>query len=325
MEGLIRDLLDQLGASLDPPPSHIPCPGINLLGILTTPPGTLSAPLLSKGTFVWHAHDGWAPLDALEIERWLVDATQGTHWLLSEREIRMDRQPNRTGVTYDLWGPERFAQWLGQAILNGDLNASLPENIPGSIQDPNVEQEEVLDRRIGMPEISETNALRPCINLDSVLEGFELKNVDPRPVLLCARIWSITGILRGPEDAAERQWWQLLEDPFSGEINHLGDIEILDFVPSLQRIEPPIWEDESELAPRLAAFCEERRHYTVTESSGSNQVQGSVLHWWKLDPSSAEMTPRLALLPAWQIRIPQRGMALIHGLSGQIIQMPQSS
>ena len=44
-------------------------------------------------------------------------------------------------------------------------------------------------------------------------------------------------------------------------------------------------------------------------------------HWWKLDPSSAEMTPRLALLPAWQIRIPERGIALIHGLNGQLIPM----
>jgi hypothetical protein len=236
--------------------------------------------------------------------------------------IRIDRQPHRGGVTYELWGPERFAQWLGEAVLNGDLNATLPENLPASFNDPKVESEDVLEQRIAMPDVKETNALRPCINLDSVLQRLELTNVEPRPVLLCARIWSITGILRGPEDAAERQWWQLLEDPFADEIDHLGNAEILDFIPALQRIEPSSWEEESELAPRLAALCEERRHYTVTESSGSNQVQGSVLHWWKLDPSSAEMIPRLALIPAWQIRIPQRGMALIHGLTGQIMQMP---
>ena len=87
-------------------------------------------------------------------------------------------------------------------------------------------------------------------------------------------------------------------------------------------MEPQLWVDESEIAPKLASLCEERRHYTVTESSGSSQVQGSVLHWWKLDPSSAEMTPRLALLPAWQIRIPERGFALVHGLTGQLIAMP---
>ena len=86
-------------------------------------------------------------------------------------------------------------------------------------------------------------------------------------------------------------------------------------------MEPDVWPEQSQVAPHLAKMCEERRHYVVTESSGTHQVQGSVLHWWKLDPSSAEMTPRLALLPAWQIRIPDRGMALIHGLNSQLIPM----
>ena len=108
----------------------------------------------------------------------------------------------------------------------------------------------------------------------------------------------------------------------SAVVDHIGSIETLDFIPNLERMEPNHWVDEAEIAPKLASLCEERRHYTVTESSGSNQVQGSVLHWWKLDPSSAEMTPRLALLPAWQIRIPERGMALVHGLTGQLIPMP---
>ena len=58
MESLIRDLLKQLGATLDLPPSHVPCPGINLLGILNRPPVTQSSPALAKGTHVWHAHDG---------------------------------------------------------------------------------------------------------------------------------------------------------------------------------------------------------------------------------------------------------------------------
>jgi hypothetical protein len=127
--------------------------------------------------------------------------------------------------------------------------------------------------------------------------------------------------LRGPENAADRQWWELLEDPFTGEIDHLGSIEALDFIPNLERIEPSVWVEESEIGPKLASLCNVRRHYTVTEPSGSNQVQGSVLHWWKLDPSSAEMTPRLALLPAWQIRIPERGLALVHGLTGELVAM----
>lgn len=317
MESLIRDLLTQLGASLDPPPPHTPCPGISLLGILSQPPVTRSDSELSIGTHVWHAHDGWAPLDNLEIERWLVDTPVGTHWLLSERPLRLEHQPQRTDVEYDVWGPVRFAQWLGDAVLNGDLNASIPVAIPPSTV-------EVEDVERAIPTLKQTgpSALRPQVDLEGVLERLTLTHAEPRPVLLSARIWVVTGILRGPGDSADRQWWELLEDPFTGEIDHLGQIETLDFIPNLERIEPKLWIDESEIAPKLASLCEERRHYTVTESTGISQVQGSVLHWWKLDPSSAEITPRLALLPAWQLRIPDRGIALVHGLTGQLVPMP---
>ena len=111
MESLIRDLLTQLGAALDSPPPHTPCPGISLLGVLSNPPATRSGPKLSIGTHVWHAHDGWAPLDNLEIERWLVDTPSGAHWLLSERPLRLEHKPSRSDVEYEVWGPDRFAQW----------------------------------------------------------------------------------------------------------------------------------------------------------------------------------------------------------------------
>ena len=317
MESLIRDLLSQLGASLDPSPPHTPCPGISLLGILSQSPATRSGPKLTIGTHVWHAHDGWAPLDHLEIERWLVDAPNGTHWLLSERPLRLEQRPQRTGVDYEIWGPEKFAQWLGNAVLNGDLNANIPQTTPPSV----VEVEEV-ERTAPTQKITGPSALRPQIELESVLERLTLTHAKPRPVLLSARIWVVTGTLRGPDDSADRYWWELLEDPFTGEIDHIGQIETLDFIPNLERIEPKFWVEESDIAPKLASLCEERRHYTVTESTGETQVQGSVLQWWKLDPSSAEMTPRLALLPAWQLQIPERGTALVHGLTGQLIPMP---
>ncbi|MDP6906995.1 MAG: hypothetical protein QF440_06210 [Candidatus Thalassarchaeaceae archaeon] len=320
MEGLIRDLLAQLGAIISPAPPHPPCPGINLLGIISTPPGTRSAPDLPSGTHLWHAYDGWAPLDSLEIERWLVDAPEGTHWLLSERVLRMENQPSRRDVNYDVWGPDRFAQWLGEAILNGDLNASIPDSIPQSVPGTVFEEESLgLERRLIS---TEPSALRPIVKLESIIQNLGQSNVNPRPVLLNARIWSVTGILRGPNDAAERQWWELLEDPFTNEIDHLGKVEVLDFIPKLHQFQPNSWQDESILAPHLASLCEERRHFTITEKSGTSQVQGSVLHWWKLDPSSAEMIPRLALLPAWQITIPSRGDVLIHGLTGEIVPLP---
>ena len=297
MESLIRDLLKQLGATLQPPPPHVPCPGITLLGVLSRPPATQTTPTLSSGTHVWHAHDGWAPLDNLEIERWLVDAPSGTHWLLSERPLRLEQHPARNGIDYELWGPERFAQWLGNAILNGDLNANVPLP-PIQLEDmQEIDHSKPVQVKMG------PIAIRPQTELDPVLEKLALNHAEHRPVLLSARVWTITGILRGPENSAERGWWEFIEDPFSGEIHNMKDQEKLDFIPNLDRMEPERWLEKSQIAPQLAQLCEERRHYVVTESSGTNQVQGSVLHWWKLDPSSAEMTSRLALLPAWQIRI----------------------
>ena len=313
MESLIRDLLRQLGATLDSAPSHVPCPGINLLGVLSRPPAAQTSPTLIAGTHVWHAHDGWAPLDNLEIERWLVDAPVGKHWLLSERPLRLEQRPTRANVDYDIWGPERFAQWLGNAVLNGDLNASTSSNLVHE------DEEETLGHSNPVQVEMGPTALRPQTELEPVLEKLGLSHADHRPVLLSARLWTVTGILRGPEDAAERGWWELIEDPFTGEIHPFDGQDKLDFIPNLERMEPDMWPEQSQVAPHLAKMCEERRHYVVTESSGTHQVQGSVLHWWKLDPSSAEMTPRLALLPAWQIRIPERGMALIHGLTSQLI------
>ena len=316
MEALIRDLLAQLGTTLDPPLPHTPCPGMTLLGRLSTPPGTRSGPRLEVGTHVWHAYDGWAPLDDLEIERWLVDAPEGTHWLLSERRLRLERRPRRDGVSFDIWGPERFAQWLGEAVLNGDLNAAVPAPVIEAAAEEEVERVPLT------PETEGPTALLPQVDPQSTLRAHGLTSAEARPVLLCARIWSITGILRGPGEAAERHWWQLLEDPFTGEIDHLGQAGQMDHIPGIARLEPTRWVDQAELAPRLAGFCEERRHVTVTEGSGELQVQGSVLHWWRLDPSSAELTPRLAFLPAWQVRVPDRGLALLHGLTGQLLPMP---
>ena len=87
----------------------------------------------------------------------------------------------------------------------------------------------------------------------------------------------MTGILRGPEDAAERQWWNLLEDPFSGEVDHLGKVDEMEFIPALQRIEPTAWIEEADIAPRLAGLCEERRHYIVTEDVGWDKEKSWIM------------------------------------------------
>jgi hypothetical protein len=272
-------------------------------------------------------------LDLHELERWLVDADEGQHWLISERRLSIaGNLPQRDGVEYDLWSPERLSQWLGEAVLNGDLSATLPSNLPRSIQEPvaqgEIEAEEVERNQPQHPDSlpqSGPIALAPIHSVEDVLQGLNIAGGESRPVLISARIWQVTGILRGPEDAAERQWWNILDDPICGSIDHLGTVNTMDFVPSLERIEPRNWPSKESVMQALPGLCEERRHYTVHEAAGASQVRGSLLHWWHLDPSSAELTARLTLIPAWQVRIPNRGWVLVHGLSGQVLPMPNSS
>jgi hypothetical protein len=331
MEALIRDLLAQLGATLVSPPPHNPCPGLSMLGVIDNPPRTRSATHLSAGCHVWHAEDGWAPLDRHELERWLVDAGEGQHWLISERRLSIASElPQRDGIEYDLWSPDRLSQWLGEAVLNGDLSATVPSSLPRSIQEPmaqgEIEAEEVERSITQRPDSLPGEgpiALHPVVSVEEVLQGIDLDEAESRPVLISARIWEVTGILRGPEDAAERQWWNILDDPICASIDHLGRVNTMEFIPSLERVEPQNWPSQESVMQALPGLCEERRHYTVHEAAGSSQVRGSLLHWWHLDPSSAEVTARLALIPAWQVRIPSRGWVLVHGLTGQILPMPQ--
>jgi hypothetical protein len=134
------------------------------------------------------------------------------------------------------------------------------------------------------------------------------------PVLIPARIWNVSGILRGPEDAAERRWWQVLEDPLSSEVSVFKDIEQLPSVPRLNVVETVEWIGRDAVRLKLPELLEVRKHWESSNSDGSR-----LLHWWRLDPSSCEMVASRALLPAWIIHIPTDGPHLLHGLTGQLI------
>ena len=131
-------------------------------------------------------------MDNLEVERWLVDAPTGNHWLLSERPLQLEQIPIRPGVEYEVWGPDRFAQWLGNAVLNGDLNAS-PLKFYSNGREEIPPQSAPADSEMGPA------ALRPQVELEPVLEKLSLTHAEHRPVLLSARVWTVTGILRGPK------------------------------------------------------------------------------------------------------------------------------
>ena len=53
--------------------------------------------------------------------------------------------------------------------------------------------------------------MAPVIDLETWIERNPIgNNVRPYAVLVEARIWSVLGILRGPESNTERAWWGVL-------------------------------------------------------------------------------------------------------------------
>jgi hypothetical protein len=360
VDELIRGLLKQRGATLVAAPNAIGTPSIRCLGRLLVPPiGLVDEPAVAD-SLVWHAQDGWSPLDRVEIERWMVDAPVGSHWLLSEREVeRVGRNPKRKDLELTIWNPKKLAAWVGEAVLAGDLSARPsgfvePEStgISSSIERTFEEGErgasgfsestmsesefgaaELSNREAKLPDSmagprsraaerlnllgknsEKIEAYRPTIQLKKWLEQNGFGVLKTTPVLIPARIWHVSGILRGPEDAAERRWWRVLEDPLSAEVSVFNGNEQLPSVPRLNIIEMVEWIGKDAVRLKLPELLEVRKHWESVDSGGSR-----LLHWWRLDPSSCEMTASRVLLPAWIVHIPTDGPHLLHGLTGQLI------
>ena len=126
----ISSVLDELGIMIKPAGIVSMTPGINCIGVIESITDfELNCPV-AIGSFVWHAESGWAPIDRMELERWLVDSPAGNHWLISERRlVELDRIPTRDGLDLVLWSADDLAKWLGHAILSGRLKLSIHENI----------------------------------------------------------------------------------------------------------------------------------------------------------------------------------------------------
>ncbi len=122
----IPSVLDELGIGIKSAGIICRTPGINCLGIIESISDEEIKCPVSIGSFVWHAEPGWAPIDRMELERWLVDSPAGSHWLISERRLlELDRVPIRDQLELILWGSNDLAQWLGHAILSDRLKLSM--------------------------------------------------------------------------------------------------------------------------------------------------------------------------------------------------------
>ena len=306
-------ILEHLGVELRPLNLVSRTPGIVCLGELELLPESLREVPVVLGAYVWHAQPGWAPIDRLELERWLVDAPSGCHWLVSERKlVEMRAPPRRDDIALILWGPKRISQWLGTAVLTGELAVDMSPS-------PSKTMVNVSERAAVAEPPPAGVAFRPRIQLSDwfIEKGFE--PLATQPLLLAAKLWTIEGNLVGPEDARERNSWTLLEDPFSGVLDQAGDFDALEHIPNLERLLPENWLDETSLRAALPELCEERRSWEVRRQGDEGTVLGNLLHWWRLDLDSAAFTSREAFLPAWKVNAPGRGWIIVHGMSGRML------
>ena len=295
-------------------------PGINCLGIIESISDSSAGCPVDVGTHVWHAQPGWAPIDRMELERWMVDAPDGSHWFVSERRlIDLDRTtgPNRIGLV--LWGSEELSNWLGQAILAGRIRLQLDETpLSPSIGGISNRAEK------SKPPPPDATAIKPKVKLTEWLSQRGYERLQVRPILLEGRSWHIDGHLLGPEGNKEKHRWTLLEDPFSSQLSRMGDAEPLPFVPQLEQISPTSWKTIEMVRSELPSVCEERRHWRVSQTAADGEVQGSILHWWRIEEKVAEMTSSPILIPGWQVDFPGNGWMIVHGLSGEILNLPES-
>ncbi|DAC48411.1 MAG TPA: hypothetical protein HA340_07025 [Candidatus Thalassarchaeaceae archaeon] len=313
----IPSVLDELGIGIKPAGIVCRTPGINCLGIIESiTDGEIKCPV-SIGSFVWHAEPGWAPIDRMELERWLVDSPAGSHWLISERRLlELDRIPIRDQLELDLWGSDDLAQWLGNAVLIGRLKLSMhnyDSNSMGAISERTEKS---------TPPPIKAITLKPKVILTEWLSQRGYERLPVRPVLLEGREWDVDGHLIGPEGASERNRWTLIDDPFTGQLTKKGDVEALPCAPHLERISPRSWKTQEMVRSELTSVCEERRHWNISQSSSDGEIQGSILHWWRIDEGTAELTNSPILIPGWEVEFPSTGWMLVHGLSGEILNSP---
>jgi len=316
----IPSVLEELGIGIKP--SGIVCrtPGINCLGAIESIiDGEIKCPV-SIGSFVWHAEPGWAPIDRMELERWLVDSPEGSHWLISERRLlELERIPSRNQLELIIWGSDDLAQWLGHAILSDKLKLSINKYSSQSMSTISDRTEK------STPPPKQATTLKPKVILTDWLSQRGYERLPARAVLLEGREWDVDGFLIGPEGGRERNRWTLIEDPFTNEIIRKGDVETLPCAPHLERISPSYWKTREMVRSELTTVCQERRHLKISQQSSDGEIQGSILHWWRIDEGAAELTNSPLLIPGWEVEFPDLGWMLVHGLSGETLNLPSKN
>ena len=310
MNGTVRDLLAARGIVLTPtsvPDSH----GFTCLGVAERVP-EVSQDSTSQ-VFVWHVPDDLFPVTTSEVERWMVDAPSGKHWILSERDFDSSLIPDSRSIEAVVWGPKRMASWIGESVLSGDLGTFLNSN-----------DESELVTKVSFQEQEQIHSqltLKPLVELSNWLEQRGWDGVRTSPILLSARLWIITGNLIGPDGQAESGKWQIIEDPWAESFHIHDGKQILDKSPALRVIPPPSgWMAAKDGLPEKMLNLADQRRQGDPETN-DDEVSSIMLEWWRLDHSSAKGDYSQLTIPGWMVYPDGAEARLLHGRNGRVYEM----
>ena len=259
---------------------------------------------------VWHVPSDILPISPTEIERWSIDAPGGRHWILSERSFPEDILGSADlSVDVVIWGPERMARWIGEAVLSGDLVAHSP--------DMESETDTEASASGATEPIGPRRTLRPLVDLDSWLDQRGWERVNTTPVLMSAKLWIISGSLVGPEDESESAVWQVLEDPWSSSLAIYDPDEELDYPPRLRAVNPSemSWMDIQKLPPELLRLLDSRKQGEPDSNDGP--VRSTMLEWWRFNSETAELTESPVTIPGWVLEVEGAPTQVLHARNGR--------
>tara|TARA_B100001769_G_C22088704_1_gene587084 strand:- start:460 stop:1374 length:915 start_codon:yes stop_codon:yes gene_type:complete len=265
-------------------------------------PGILNLDGIEKGTNVWHAGNGYAPLDLNTINSWRYGLPEGKHLLICMRPMLFDlrdlSQETDAKIEISIWNKEIFAQRVGEAYLSGFLQTKQPietentESIEKDILNERFLSEDSIILMTGTKKIEDTD-----------FNQLELKT--RRPILLKAKLEIVKGTLIGPNETKKIKRILLITD----RVDLLTEYELLDVQPLFDSVELT--------GPENIDYGDLLSERIQTPS----KTGGTFLRWWKFNVETMDVTSKEALVLCVRLRDKIGNEWIFNPISGNISQL----
>lgn len=249
---------------------------------------------------VWCAAGDWPATTAADLESWLVDAARGRHVIIlhgntSQPEVSL---PPEVRIILRL----ELSQMLGEHLLEGGELAPTGQSPIGFDEDDPPNQTMNHQDRV----------LEPLVRPEDVLDRLGFTGLGLSPLHIEARVWDVSGRLRGPDGQLEPFSHLVLEDPWRQSMIRISEGDFLANPPQLSEMSCESLLSESMARIRISEVLGERRR---SELDGGG---GMVLRRWFAELDEGRMQSNRVFLPAWRGLMPGHGESILHGLDGSI-------